>query len=104
MDFKLRVLCAYFDAIAIVIRLKCRSCVDIAVVLRFETASMYNDGQSRSATTDHKPSNKMYNIIPVTMINLSLTNHCLHKACLLHAVHSQKGLLHGRSEGAGVTA
>ena len=63
-----------------------------------------NSSASRgSASTDHQPSNKMHNvIIPVTMINLAVMNHRLHKACLLlRAVHSQRGASALHSEGGG---
>ena len=44
-DFKLLFLCAYEDAIAIVLQPKWRSCTDAALVFCFETASMYISGQ-----------------------------------------------------------
>ena len=50
-DFELRLIYDYDDAIAIVLRPKCRSCADTALMLRFGTASIYIGGKSRFSSS-----------------------------------------------------
>ena len=79
-DFKLRLICDYDDAIAIVLRPKCRSCADTALMLlrlccALEPLLYKSAGNPGSAAVDHQPSNKMDDrIVPVAMMQVAVMN------------------------------
>ena len=73
-DFKLSLIYDHDDAIAIVLRPKCRSCADTALMLLLYKSA----GNPGSVAIDHQPSNKMDNrIVPMAMMQLAIMNQRL---------------------------